>query len=367
MRVCAFARARFAAFDGRGWSLLEVASMSEAVSAAAVLGWIARGQAVASRGYPGDAANWLAANGAPERAQRIVKAAIGAGTTTDSDLGSYGISIGQWSEACRTRSVFYRLLADGAFVAMPMYTPIGIAVGTLSGALVDEGAGTPVGKVKIGNVQLLPHKAVALIVVTQELLRDVSSAGQTLFNRELLGAISDAVDSAVFEMLIDTSSPSIASTSPLADLRAALLAVNSVGLARLYWVAAPDVAKLASTLSITDGGPAFAAASATGGELANLPLLVSSGLGAGTLALLNGSGIAANGLAPVVSVSTQADIAMDTAPPMNATTPTPAQMVSMFQTNSAAVKAIAEFAVEKLRDDAVTTVTGINATTWGSA
>ena len=59
--------------------------------------------------------------------------------------------------------------------------------------VVPEGEAIPVSRVTLGNVLLEPVKASALIVVTDTLLRDVSAGGQSLFNRELAGAISDAV------------------------------------------------------------------------------------------------------------------------------------------------------------------------------
>jgi hypothetical protein len=56
------------------------------ISAIATLGWVARAKAIACKGYYGEAKEWLAANRAPERAQRIFKAAIGAGSTADARI-----------------------------------------------------------------------------------------------------------------------------------------------------------------------------------------------------------------------------------------------------------------------------------------
>ena len=138
------------------------------------------------------------------------------------------------------------------------------------------------------------------------------------------------------------------------------MAVNTVGQAKLYWIAAPDVAKMASILD----PDVFPAMSASGGEIANLPAVVSSGVPDGSLYLIDGSGIAADGGAVTVSASSQADILMDTQPSMDATTPTPASMVSMFQSNSTALKADAWFGVQVLRDDAVAVIEGIS---WGGS
>jgi HK97 family phage major capsid protein len=331
------------------------------ISPIAVIGWAARKAAIASRGYAGDGDDWLAAH-APRAIVERIKAPIGAADS--SVVPPYGISVGSWSDAARNRSVFYRLLADGAFVRTPFHVAVGMVVGTTSGALVTEGAAAPVGRITLGNTRLEPQKAISVVVTTMELLRDVSAAGQQLFNRELLGAVSDAVDGAFLAQMIDTASPAIASTAPRADLRAALAAVSTVGAPRLYWVASQSVAELGSTLSTTVGGFPFQACTPTGGELCGLPMMISGGIPAGELALINAAAIAADGAVPVVDVSSQADVKMDSVPPMNSVTPAATTMTSMFQSNSVALRAVAVFGCEKLRADAVSVITGISGTTW---
>jgi HK97 family phage major capsid protein len=234
---------------------------------------------------------------------------------------------------------------------------------TPTGAVTAEGKATPVSKVVINNVQLVPSKVTALIVCTDELLTRVDAAGQALFSRELLGAISDAVDAA-FVSTIATGVTPITSTGPMPDLRAALAAVNFVGQARPYWLAHPATAGLMSTLTATKGGPGTSAASVVGGELANLPLLTSTGVPTGSLYLIDGSGLAVNAETPTVDVSQEADIEMSTTPASASDTPTAAQMVSMFTTNSTALLATAWVAFQRLRTNAVAVVTGITATTW---
>jgi hypothetical protein len=77
--------------------------------------------------------------------------------------------------------------------------------------------------------------------------------------------------------------------------------------------------------------------------------------------LIDASGIAADGGPVNVDVSSQATIAMDDAPTMDATTPTPATITSMWQTNSAAFLATAILGAQPLRGNAVAVVTGIKA------
>jgi len=341
----------------------------ERESPIAVLSWVARAKAIASKSFHSDAEAWMAANRAPEKAMRIFKSPVGAGSTINSDLGDTGIAIGAWTDAMRTQSAFYRILSDNGFIRVPVRTRVGITTVPVTGSVVGEGDAVPMSPLTLQNVQLQPVKASSLIVVTDELLRDVSAAGQAALSRALIGAVSDAVDAAFLSIIVSTATTSNSSTGATAlnaktDLRTALLAVNTVGAAKLYWVAAPDVAKRASVLATTDGADAFPAMSAMGGEMANLPAIVSSGVPAGTLYLVDASGIAADGGPVSVKVSTQGDVLMDTAPTMDATTPTPAQMVSLWQTNSTGLLANAWFGAQGLRDDCIAVIEDI---AWGGA
>lgn len=341
----------------------------------AVLGWVARARAFSSFKGLGTADKFLLDRGAPEHAQRIIKhgvyikAAVGAGSTANNILGDYAIAIGPFSQTMSTASVFFRLLSDSVLVRLPLRTRVGVAAGAASAAVTAEGQAVPVCRVTIDNVTLDTVRAAGLLVVTKELVLDTGPAGQQLFNRSLRNALAEIVDHRFLEIVLgdDTAAQAFASSGPepedaLRDLRRALLSVNSVGDAKLYWVVAPDVAKKASTLG-GNGTNTFPAMSATGGEMANLPALVSSGVPAGMIYLLDASGIAADADEVDVRVSNQADVLMDTAPSMNSATPTAAQMVSMFQTNSVALLATAMFGAQRLRDDAIALIEGVD---WGN-
>ena len=153
-----------------------------------------------------------------------------------------------------------------------MKTRVGMVTSSPTAGVVAEGAAIPVSRVTLNNVVLEPIKCASMVVCTNELLLNTSAAGQACFSRELQSVVAAAVDTN-FVDIVDTGTTPITSTGPNKDLRAALTAVNSAGIARLYWLAAEDVGAFASTLATA--WPGFAAASATGGELANLPMLVS--------------------------------------------------------------------------------------------
>lgn len=326
-------------------------------SAVGLLAWRARYKALAARMDAARAEAQLVAWRVPEPVRR---AAVGA-------AGSLGqiVEIGAWSNSAQTVSSFYRMLNDNAFVQIPAHVRVGMMTSSPAAGVVGEGKAVPVSQVVIGNIVLLPTRVGSLIVCTDSLLFDVSAPGQAMFNRELLSRLGAAVDAA-FVAKISSGLTPITSTAALADVRAAMLAVASDAAERPYFIASTDVGKLAATLSDVKGGPAFAAASSIGGELCNLPLLVSSGLAAGTLYYVNAAQIVANGEAPTINVSSEADIQMDTAPGSASDLPTAASLVSMFTTNSTALRSTVLFACDKLRANAVSVVTGITATTWAS-
>src|SRR5262249_33382477 len=126
-----------------------------------------------------------------------------------------------------------------------------------------------------------------------------------------------------------------------------------------YWLASPNVAKMASVLADSTGGDAFAAMSALGGMMANLPAIVSSAVPSGDLYLLDASGFAADARPVTVDASLEADIQMDTAPSMTSSGPTATSLVSMFASNSAALRATAWYGAQKLRESAISVLTGI--------
>ncbi len=110
-------------------------------------------------------------------------------------------------------------------------------------------------------------------------------------------------------------------------------AVNK-GAGRLAWLAAPDVANRLA-ISNTRGGTSPTGVS----EAYGLPLFVSSGMLAGTLALINGDQVAGDVQGFGLEATDQATLNMDTAPTLpNAVTGAGApSMVSLWQENSIAL------------------------------
>jgi hypothetical protein len=303
----------------------------------------------------------------PPAVQRMVrhKTAIGAGSTADpawagDALGDYRNAVAAFVSSLATSSIFFRLIADGAFVRVPMHTRAAIVSGAATGYIVGEGLPVPVSKLQLRNQFLSELKAAALVVVSSELLSNLSAAGQILFNKELKSAVSKVVDAKFLSEMVDDSDTLVISSSgddPMFDLRTLLLAVNTSGTPTLYFAVSPSVAKRAATLPTL-----FPSMTPTGGDMAGVPSVVTTAVEDGSIALIDASGIAADSNTIDLRVSQEADIEMLDNPTQDGTTGGGSSMVSMFQSNSVALQAIASFGVERLRADAIAILSGV---AWG--
>jgi hypothetical protein len=101
-----------------------------------------------------------------------------------------------------------------------------LATGWSAGG-VDEGAPKVVRQQGLTDGDTLPLKAAAIVVLSSELAQAASDAGRTLFERELRAAVIRGGNSAVIDFLVDSGTTSIAgSGDALAKVRAGLAAAG---------------------------------------------------------------------------------------------------------------------------------------------
>ena len=209
-------------------------------------------------------------------------------------------------------------------------------------------------------VTLDPVKVAALIVVTEELLQSAAPGAESSFGRELRGAVADTVDETFISILTAGIPPSTSTANALDDLEGMLNRVNTTGAGNLFWVMVPGVANRMATKTATNGNQLFPAMTPTGGEILGRPALVTNRIlpvgspsSGSMLLLVDATGIAADTGEVEIDISRGATIEMSDNPAQSAMTPTHAQMVSLFQTNSVGLLARVEFGCARLRDNAV--------------
>jgi hypothetical protein len=336
------------------------------ISPIALMCWGVRFKAKSHKTSPAEAQDWLVSVRAPAAVrERIIKAPVGAIGTGDVALApAYGISVGDWSQSAATKSAFYAILNAGGFWQQKMYSRVEIVNTPIAAGEVLEGKAIPASHTTLSNIILTPRKAARIVYFTDAVLFAVDASGQRLFSAELLRAVALAVDNVMISRLT-TGLSAITSTSALADVRAALQAVITIGESpELFWVASSDVGAFAATLSISKTSLTMAEASAVGGRLAGIPFLISSAAPAGTLLLVNGNKVAAAAETPSIDVTSEASLEPSDAPVMDASVPTAANTVNLFQENATALRCIAPVAIERLRNNAVGWVSGITSSTW---
>jgi len=220
-----------------------------------------------------------------------------------------------------------------------------------------------VSKLALATYIVTVRTAVAMVVITDEVLRNTSPEGRALIARAVRLAVSAAQDAQFFVVILTDAVSHGSTGDPLQDCAQALQDVHSEGStsAQLYWCMSPDVANQAATVSSVSGGLIFEDMSpVTGGQMLNLPALVTSVLPAQTLVLLDAAQLAGSQQAFTFDASNQAVVEMSDSPSNNEVTGTGTSMVSLYQSNCAGLRAVSYFGVEKFGAKAVCVIQDVD-------
>lgn len=329
------------------------------------------------------------------RLQGIMKAAVSAGTTTSptwaAALVEYQTLSAEFIEFLRPRTIVgqFGVGAIPTLRRVPFNVRIPGKTGSGTAGWVGEGYAKPVTSSAYDAMTLGFSKIAAISVITEELARFSDPSVQALVRDDLAEAVIERMD-------IDFINPAKAagtgaSLSP-ASITNGVTPIPSTGLdadgvradiAALWAVADGINLPVGSAVYITDaktarmlsmmrnplGGREFTGVTMAGGDLDGVPLIVSnyvpSDAGGSLFILAFASEIylADDGVV-TIDVSREASILMDSAPNMNSGTPTGAQLVSMFQTNSLALRAERYVHWKKRRAQAVAFLEDVK---WGTA
>lgn len=300
-----------------------------------------------------------------------IKAAVAGGGTESGEWGAELVHIdrytGDFIDYLYSRTIFDKL----PLREVPANVNIAGQDGTATSYWVGQSKSIPVSKADFFDVNLTPLKVAALAVVSKELLRDSSPSAERLVRDALVNASAQRVDQTFL-----SASAAVSNVSPagilngvtpisssgsdiegvIADVKALyapfITANNAEG---LQFVTTQSLAKSIGLMQNALGNWAFPGMSANGGSLLGDPLVAGGNVGAGDLILLKPSDIYKIGDRGVeVSMSTEASIQMDDAP--NGASDTPVantSVVSMYQTDSVAIKVVRPLNFAKRRASAV--------------
>ncbi|PDS29589.1 phage major capsid protein [Rhizobium phaseoli] len=295
----------------------------------------------------------------PAPAQRILKAAIAAGSLGDpqwaGQLADMAAASSAFLQSLGGRSAFGALLDQGILTRAPLHSRVGAVAEGAVAAVSGEGRARPVSRMTLDGDALSPQQADAIIVLSREVIENSSAASQAFVSRQLRRAVAKALDAGALSTLISSATPTFAATTNhVSDLKQMLDTVNS-GEGRLAWIAAPDVG---NSIALLNDGRGTASPEGVS-EFLGLPLAISPGLAAGTLVLLDGDRILADVEAIGVDISRFATLQMNDEPTMDATTPTATPVVSLWQTNSVGIKISALFGAVAGTPDAIAVLTNV--------
>lgn len=299
------------------------------------------------------------------------------------DVAGGGSGSGEWgaelvqADARFTGDFIEYLYGQTVFDRLPLRSvPANVTIkgqdGAATGYFIGESKAIKVSKADFSTVSLTPLKVAALAVVSNELLRDSSPSAEMLVRDALVEASAQRVDS----LFLSTTAASngvapagilnglTANTSEgttAADLRDDLAGLigyfaaqkNTGGLAI---VTTPAVAIQMMLLRNALGVREFPGMTMNGGELEGFPVYVGDNVGTGDLIMMKPSDIWKIGDGGVqVSVSREATIEMNDDPTGASDTPVDmtAKRVSMFQTESTAIKVVRSINWQKRRSTAV--------------
>jgi len=288
----------------------------------------------------------------------LTKAAVPAANTGSStwagnlilDGGAY---FADFVEYLRARSVLGQI--SGKLRSLPFDTPVLIQGSAGAAKWTAEGSAKPLTQWTYTKAKLEPLKVAAIAAATKEMLGRASVAADALIRDELSRAVGAAIDGTFVSdsAAVSGSTPAgirngVSATvltgdgtvegirCDVATMLKALVG-NNLTVSGAFWVMPEAVAVDLSMATNLAGGPAFPGVTPTGGTFAGLPVFTSQYVASNVVMLIKGDEIFLGDEGGVqVAMSDQASLVMDDAPSSNSTTPTAAQVVSMFQTNSVA-------------------------------
>lgn len=292
--------------------------------------------------------------------QSMVRAAVAAGSTGGwgANLAEVDTAVSAFIESLKSFGAF-DLAVQGGMMRVPIRTRIALTTIGLTAGTVAEGSAKIISKLTLSSVSISETKVAAIVVASDELLRNGALSAQLLGN-EIRRAVAVQTDAAFLQKIASGITPSVASgsnaTAILNDMEAALEAMTFASNAKIYAVTTPTIAKAIRTKATTAGEFAFPGA-LSGDPLGLVTLVASDGATAGTMVLFDASQLAGDPGIVELDSSNQATLQLDTVPtsPPDATVP----YVSLFQNDLSAIRCERIFAVERPATTSVAVIQSI--------
>ena len=237
------------------------------------------------------------AGGISREALQQQKAAVVAGGLTGySALVDYSQITNGFVNSLANFSCFQTMLPSMVPVPMVTGTVGAVSVGAQAFS-VGEGSAKQISRISVTGQQMNPSKAHCIVVITQELARNPGANATALICRELQNSVAVTTDATFIAALIGglTVFTSTGSTAEAvrADIANLLRSITTSAASRLYLIITALICKSWSMLTDSKGLSAFETLTPQGGSINGITVLVSDGVTAGNVVLVDASGIAA--------------------------------------------------------------------------
>ena len=324
---------------------------------------------VAKRYYPDDV-----------KLHHVIKDAISAGTTNDPKWAGALVEYQEYSndfvEYLRPQTIIGRFGQGNIPSLRKVPFNIRIPAQTSGGNAnwVGQGKAKPLTKFDFESITFSFAKVAAIAVLTDELIRFSTPAADALVRNALAEAVIARLDTD----FINPSKAEVTNVSP-ASVTNGITAIPSTGnpdddaaaafgefvTANLQptgavWLMSSTTALALSMRKNALGQKEYPDMTLLGGTFQGLPVIVSQYVG-NQLVLVNAPDIyLADDGGVAVDMSREASLEMQSEPTGDSTTPTPVELVSMFQTNSVAIRAERWINWKRRRTAAVAVISGVN-------
>lgn len=324
---------------------------------------------IARKQYPDDA-----------KLHHVLKAAVGAGTTTDPQWAGALVEYQEYAldfvEFLRPQTIIGRFGQGGIPALRQVPFNIRIPAQTSGGSAnwVGQGKAKPLTKFDFESITFSFAKVAAIAVLTDELIRFSNPAADALVRNALAEAVIARLDTD----FINPAKAEVANVSP-ASVTNGIVAIPSTGdpdadaeaaFAQFVsnnlqptggvWIMSSTNALALSMKKNALGQKMYPEMTLLGGTFQGLPAIVSQYAGT-NLTLLNAPDIyLADDGGVAVDMSREASLEMESEPTGDSITPTGTELVSMFQTNSVAIRAERWINWKRRRTAAVVVISGVN-------
>ncbi|CAI1701541.1 Predicted phage phi-C31 gp36 major capsid-like protein [Serratia proteamaculans] len=310
----------------------------------------------------------------------VLKAAVNAGTTTDPQwagaLVEYQDFANDFVEFLRPQTIIGRFGQGGipALRQVPFNIRVPAQISGGAAQWVGQGKAKPLTKFDFESITFGFAKVAAISVLTEELIRFSTPSADVLVRNGLAESVIARLDAD----FIDPTKAEVAGVSP-ASITNGIVGIPSTGSpdedasaafgqfinADLQptggvWLMSSTTALALSMRKNALGQKEYPEMTMLGGTFQGLPAIVSQYVG-NQLVLVNAPDIyLADDGGVAVDMSSEASLEMESTPTGDSITPTGTELVSMWQTNSVAIRAERWINWKRRRSAAVARVTNVN-------